>query len=254
MVTQASVEEKLISATCVRGAGCLGNSGTGFSLLVARASCAWIHGRDARATVQTEPVLKFAMKEPEHMTARRLVLDCWERLNRPPVGARLLRNIQAHVAKQRGSDGALSPAAIARMLADEGAELRHPEIIERDVAWRQSMLREKAKEFAQAERLLSGEPLSLNAAEELIRNFDALRQKFEHEEAETALADELKALAVQARKVAQSIADHRSADEQLRATQSEIAEWLKVWLQTPALFNDWLELRKRSDEFRKKFS
>ena len=27
-----------------------------FSLLVARASCAWIHGRDARATVQTEPV------------------------------------------------------------------------------------------------------------------------------------------------------------------------------------------------------
>src|SRR5437899_102241 len=186
MVTQASVEEKLIGAIRVRGAGCLGNSGTGFSLLVARASCGWIHGRDARATVQTEPVLKFAMKEPEHTTARQLVLNCWKRLNRPPVGARVLREIQAHVAKQRGSDGALSPAAIARMLADEGADLRHPEIIESDVAWRQSMLREKTREFAHAEPLLSGEPLSLEGAEELIKTLEAMCQKFEHEEAETA--------------------------------------------------------------------
>ena len=192
------------------------------------------------------------MKEPEHTTARQLVLDCWERMNRPRVDARVLREIQAQVTKQCGSNCALSPAAIARMLADEGADLRHPEIIESDVAWRQSLLREKTKEFAQAERLLSGEPLTLDAAEELIKNLEASRQKFEHQEAESALA-ELKALAVQARQAAQSIADHRGAGEQFRANQSEIAEWLKVWLQTPNLFYDWLELRQRSGEFRRRF-
>ena len=33
----------------------------------------------------------------------------------------------------------------------------------------------------------------------------------------------------------------------------EAAQWLTVWLQSPELFSDWLDLRRGSAEFRKRF-
>jgi hypothetical protein len=33
----------------------------------------------------------------------------------------------------------------------------------------------------------------------------------------------------------------------------EVADWLRVWLQNPAIFNDWLGLRLNSPDFREKF-
>jgi len=38
-----------------------------------------------------------------------------------------------------------------------------------------------------------------------------------------------------------------------REEAREISQWLMVWLQAPDLFSDWLELRRRSPEFRRKF-
>ena len=39
-----------------------------------------------------------------------------------------------------------------------------------------------------------------------------------------------------------------------RAEKAEIATWFRIWLETPDLFFDWLELRKASEEFRRLFS
>jgi hypothetical protein len=36
-----------------------------------------------------------------------------------------------------------------------------------------------------------------------------------------------------------------------RAEKREIATWFRIWLETPDLFFDWLELRKASEEFRR---
>ena len=179
-----------------------------------------------------------------------MVRDKWQALNQPPVGARLLANIQKDIEKQFGESLAAGPATIARMLADEGAELRHPEIIESDVAWRKARIDHAVKDFGPIAAFTGG-PLSLDSAAELIEEFDALRQRFEHEHNERELR-ELNALAIQARQAALSIA-RNAGDEEPRITQNEIAEWLKVWLQTPNLFYDWLELRKRSEEFRRRF-
>jgi threonine synthase len=44
-----------------------------------------------------------------------------------------------------------------------------------------------------------------------------------------------------------------SGDAAVAAEQTEIAAGLKVWIQTPTIFSDWLELRKRSAEFARKF-
>lgn len=36
-----------------------------------------------------------------------------------------------------------------------------------------------------------------------------------------------------------------------RLQKQEIAVWFKIWLETPAIFDDWLAMRKNTEEFRK---
>jgi hypothetical protein len=143
------------------------------------------------------------------------------------------------------------PAAIARLLADEGAELKHPEIIETDAEWRQARFETNAKESG-LENLASPEVMTLTTAAALIDRLEELRTRHESNEDRQALA-QIRTIASESRRLAESIAKNRSSEQTVRIEQSEIAEWLKVWLQTPALFRDWLELRRRSNEFRRKF-
>jgi hypothetical protein len=42
-------------------------------------------------------------------------------------------------------------------------------------------------------------------------------------------------------------------DAAQREEAKEVSQWLTIWLQAPELFSDWLDLRRRSPEFRKKF-
>jgi hypothetical protein len=43
-------------------------------------------------------------------------------------------------------------------------------------------------------------------------------------------------------------------DASKRQEKQEIARWFTVWLQTPDLFFEWLEIRKRSEEFHRMFA
>src|SRR5688572_29683008 len=79
--------------------------------------------------------------------ARESIVNLWLELNRPPVDTQFLENVQRQFA-QSSEDPALSPAKVARLLADEGAELRHPEIIEADVRWRESLVKSRTDKFA----------------------------------------------------------------------------------------------------------
>lgn len=137
-------------------------------------------------------------------------------------------------------------------MADEGAELRHPEIIESDVRWREPLVNSRMDKFAEVEPLSSGARLNIQDAAVLISKMEKLRREFEGDDDVSGL-DELRALAADARQSAEAVGKNRKLNETVRGEQSEIAEWLKVWLQTPMLFENWLELRRRSHEFRRKF-
>lgn len=52
---------------------------------------------------------------------------------------------------------------------------------------------------------------------------------------------------------AESLAANPKIRPEKRREKQEIAAWFRVWLQTPDLFFDWLELRKRSEEFQNLF-
>jgi hypothetical protein len=184
---------------------------------------------------------------------RKKVVDLWRSLGEPGVGQDELRQIQKALDKEvSAARGITSPAKIARILADEGAELRHPEIIDFDARWREGHIKREAERFADLQKFSSGTPLSRNQAEALINELERLRRRFAGEADREALA-ELTTFAANARRAAQLSAKSRRSDSARQAEQAEIAEWIKIWIQTPNLFADWLALRKNSPEFRAQF-
>src|SRR3982074_873501 len=70
-------------------------------------------------------------------TKDELIIEIWEQLDCESVGAKELEAIQGAVRDRFGAGAVESPASIARTLADEGAVLRHPEVIECDAGWRE---------------------------------------------------------------------------------------------------------------------
>ena len=187
------------------------------------------------------------------MSKKDLIVTTWRRLGRTPVGERELRKIQKVISKQFGENAVQSPASIARVLADEGAELRHPEIIEFDAQWRDAQIKNETAKLQGLEKLLEGEPLSLRKAEAFIKKLEKLRKQSQRTGDQTSLL-RLRDVAVSARQAALSRAENRALDQFGLAEQAEIAAWLAVWIQTPKLFAEWLELRRRAPEFRNKFA
>src|SRR5258708_33880528 len=190
-------------------------------------------------------------RKPAPRTKRGLIIEAWDRLGRAMVGEHELREIQRSVRNQFGSSADESPAAIARVLADEGAELRHPEVIEFDARWREAKIEKDSRQLKGLDELLAGKPLRLRKAEALIKKLERLRQRAENDQ---SAAMQARSMAISGRQTAELLAKDKELNELQRAEQTEIAEWFKVWIQTPILFADWLELRRRSPDFRKKFS
>jgi hypothetical protein len=186
-------------------------------------------------------------------TKREVIIAAWERRQRPAAGEKELREIQRALAGRFGEGGVASPAAIARVLADEDAELRHPEVIEFDARWREAKIQKGTAPVAKNLVRASENPLTLSRAARLIGKLDRARQRFARKADATNLR-RLRDLAIKEKQHAEARAHDSRLNEQARTEQAEIAEWLRVWLQTPDLFADWLDLRKRSPEFQQKFS
>ena len=178
-------------------------------------------------------------------TKHDLMIEVWEHLDCETVGAAELETIQAVVCERFGEGALESPARVARLLADEGAELRHAEVLELDTRYRaadpyEAMFRNvlKFSTFAQA------------AAS--IKNLENLRRQFARTKDREGLR-RLHEVALKGKQRAQMIARNRNVAEKKRAEKAEMAEWFNVWLKQPEIFSDWLELRQRSKDFRERF-
>jgi hypothetical protein len=178
-------------------------------------------------------------------TKRDLVIEVWERLDCETVGEGELESIYEAVRGRFGEGALESPASVARMLADEGAELRHAEILEMDARWRtadpyEAMFRNVLR-FADFDQAASS-----------IKRLDNLRRQFGRKKDAEGLR-RVRDTALKGKQRAQMIAGNKSVDARKRAEKEEIANWFTVWLQTPEIFEDWLGLRRRSAEFRARF-
>jgi hypothetical protein len=179
-------------------------------------------------------------------------MEVWLGLDRAAIGEPELREIQGAIAKRFGEGAVESPASIARLLANEGAELRHPEIIEWDAHWRQAQIEKGVADFSVFDRFDGAKPLRLEQAEALIRKLERLRKKLERAGDHSSLR-RLRDEVVNARNALQSLRGNENLSQRVRGEQIEILEWLSVWIRTPKLFEEWLELRQRSTDFQQRF-
>jgi hypothetical protein len=178
-------------------------------------------------------------------TKRDVVVEASERLNCESVGAQELEEIQRIVRVRFGENGVESPASIARTLAEEGVVLRHPEVLEYDAAWREDNLR-KAN---------LPNDLNFSALKEVshsIKELDQQRKKLDQAANNSGSRRLLEAMQ-EVREDLLLLGRSEVVDERRRVEAGEIAEWLRVWLSSPELFDDWLELRQHSADYRKKF-
>ena len=173
------------------------------------------------------------------------MIEVWEKLDCESVGSREIEAIETVVRDKYGASAVDSPMRIARLLADEGAELRHAEIMELDVERRlespyDAVFRNVLK-FADFKQALIS-----------IRHLDNLRRKF------TAAGDReglrlVRETALKGKNRALMIAGNEKVEEKKRAEKREIAEWFTLWLQSPEVFENWIELRRNSRDFIERF-
>ena len=104
-------------------------------------------------------------------TKDELIIEVWEKLDCESVGAAEIEAIETAVAAEYGQAAVDSPMIIARLLADEGAELRHPEIM------RLFVERASDRPYDAAFRNLM-DTESLRGALRSIRELNNLRQKY----------------------------------------------------------------------------
>ncbi len=178
-------------------------------------------------------------------TKQDLIIEVWEKLDCESVGAKEIEAIEIVVRDKFGSSAVESPMIIARLLADEGAELRHAEILKLDVERRlespySPMFRNilKFSDFNQ----------TLNS----IRQLENLRQKFIKENDKEGLRL-VRDTGIKGKNRATMISKNPKVEKQKRLEKAEIAEWFKLYLQSPEIFENWIKLRQNSADFNEKF-
>jgi hypothetical protein len=171
-----------------------------------------------------------------------LIIEVWEKLDCESVGAKELIAIEDAVRASFGESAVDSPMVLARYLADEGAELRHSEIMELYVE------RSKETEYDAALRNIAAID-DLNTAAASIRRMENLRRKYSEGGDKEGLRL-LRERALTAKELANKYSLKQEANESERLMHAEIAEWITIWLRTPEMFEQWLRLRKRSAEYR----
>ena len=93
---------------------------------------------------------------------------------------------------------------------------------------------------------------TLEEAEMCLTRLDELVQKF-RAEGERAAVKRVIEVGRLGRRRAEMISRNPRVDPKKREEKQEILEWFRIWLETPETFFDWLDVRKRSPDFKRRF-
>jgi hypothetical protein len=93
---------------------------------------------------------------------------------------------------------------------------------------------------------------TLEDAEVSVMRLDELMRKF-RAQGEHAAVERVLNVARLGKRRAEMISRNQKVEPPKRAEKEEIANWFRIWLETPDAFFDWLDVRKQSPEFQSKF-
>ena len=185
----------------------------------------------------------MAVGKRKPLTQSELIIQCWSELDANSVGANELETIGTALLERFG-EGAFGPAAIARVLADEGLPLRHPEVLDCDTVWR-----ERRTDSFPAETFdFSTLEAAITAVEALSRLANSLQK------VDMKRLAALRSTVLRVQQDLQLIGRSEVGNQEQRAVAAEASTWLTVWLQNSSVFEEWLALRRLSPEFLQKFS
>lgn len=175
-----------------------------------------------------------------------LMIEVWEKLDCESVGAVAIESIEAVVRDVYGPQAVEMPMSIARTLADEGAYLRHHEVMDLHIA--RAMKRPYDAAFRNVMNIAD-----LASALRSLRSLEALRKKF------IAAGDKdglrlVRESAIRGKEIAEESASREQLDRETREVNEEISRWFSIWMQTPELFDQWIRMRMASPEYRERFA
>jgi hypothetical protein len=174
-----------------------------------------------------------------------LIIEVWEKLDCESVGSTEIEAIEVVVADVCGPEAVDSPMVTARVLADEGAHLRHAEILDLFV----KRAGQKQKPGGVEDGLKFDDLISARLSIERLEKLRSVTARDDDRHGERAVRD----AAIHYKAQALARAESEPTGTVAHEMQIEIAEWLRVWLQTPTIFGGWIELRLRSKDFLDKF-
>jgi hypothetical protein len=93
---------------------------------------------------------------------------------------------------------------------------------------------------------------TLEDAEVSIMRLDELMRKFKAH-GEHAAVERVLGVARLGKRRAEMISRNHKVEPHKREEKVEIANWFRIWLETPDAFFDWLDVRKQSPDFKTRF-
>ena len=176
-------------------------------------------------------------------TKKQIVLDFFQPQERRPLEMADLRTAHEELRRHLGSGDRTSLGYIASVLREAGYEVRYEDRYSAPMMPEPYATRLKGVlEFH-----------DLASAEQSLQRIGAIYKEYSSaaDRAGTAMVC---ALVKKGKLRARSLAANSRVEAAKRQEKQEIASWFQVWLETPDLFADWLELRKSTDEFRNLFA
>ncbi len=164
-------------------------------------------------------------------TARAMEIQRWTTAEIDQLRRKLLA--------EHGEHGKTSSDYIADVLKDMGWKVQ---LTEREEA--EERFEEEFEDILHFKTLKDAE-VSLTRLDELLRRFQA--------HGESAAMERVLEIARLGKRRAEMISRNHKVEARKREEKKEIAEWFRIWLETPDAFFDWLEVRKASPEFSDEF-
>jgi len=170
---------------------------------------------------------------------KELILEAAESLATQRVTAAEIEQIRRQLLVQLGEEGNASAEYIATVLAEAGRRVV--------LSTRADTEGHYEEEFHDLLHFST-----LEEAEMCLIRLDELYRKFRRE-GERAAEERVREVGLLGRRRAEMIARNHKVDAAKRAEKEEIAQWFAIWLETPDTFFDWLEVRKQTPDYERRF-
>ena len=175
----------------------------------------------------------------ESSTKKGLILEAAHALGKPRFTPAEIEQIRRQLISQLGASGKTSADYVVSVLEEAGMR----------VVWSTKSDTEGRYEEEFTDLLHFS---TFTEAEMCLVRLDEMLRKFVTESERTA-AERVREVARLGRRRAEMISRNHKVEAENRAQKEEVAHWFGIWLETPDAFFDWLEVRKQSPDFQKKF-